>query len=58
MNTKKQSYEPKYVVKHGAIVKTVSLQVAVTKPDLHNAVREAFGLAKSGGQELDLAFSP
>ena len=58
MNTKKRPYEAKYAVKHGAIVKTVSLQVAVTRPDLHNAVREAFALAKSGGRELDLAFSP
>ena len=58
MNTKKQSYEPKYATKNGATIKTVSLQVAVTEPDLKNAVREAFTLAKSGGRELNLAFSP
>ena len=57
MNTKKRSYEPKYVAKNGATIKTVSLQVAVTEPDLKNAVREAFTLAKSGGRELNLAFS-
>jgi hypothetical protein len=61
MNTKNRSYEPKYVAKNGvangATIKTVSLQVAVTEPDLKNAVREAFDLAKSGGRELNLAFS-
>jgi hypothetical protein len=40
-----------------AAIKTVSLQVAVTRPDLQNAVRKAFELAKSGGRELDLAFT-
>ena len=61
MNTKNRSYEPKYVAKNGATngatIKTVSLQIAVTEPDLQNAVREAFNLANSGGRELDLAFS-
>jgi hypothetical protein len=33
------------------------MQVAVTDPNLQNAVREAFALAKSGGRELNLAFS-
>jgi hypothetical protein len=60
MNTKNRSYEPEYVAKNGATngatIKTVSLQVAVTEPDLQNAVREAFALAKSGGRELNLAF--
>ena len=57
MNAKNKSYEPKYVAKNGTAIKTVSLQVAVTEPDLQNAVREAFTLAKSGGRELNLAFS-
>jgi len=57
MNTKKPSYEPEYVARNGATIKTVSLQVAVTEPDLQNAVQEAFALAKSGGRELNLAFS-
>jgi len=58
MNTKSRSYEPKYAITNSATVKTVSLQVAVTEPDLPKAVREAFDLAKSGGRELDLTFSP
>jgi hypothetical protein len=61
MNTKNRSYEPKYVTKNGATngatIKTVSLQVAVTEPDLQKTVREAFDLVKSGGRELNLAFS-
>ena len=61
MNTKNRSYEPKYVAKNGAAngatIKTVSLQVAVTRPDLQNTIRKAFDLAKGGGRELDLAFS-
>jgi len=59
MNAKKQSYEPKYAIKNGTPVKikTVSLQVAVTEPDLQHAVREAFDLAKSGGRELNLDFN-
>ena len=57
MNTKSRSYEPKYAITNSATVKTVSLQVAVTEPDLPRAVREAFDLAKSGGRELDLTFS-
>jgi hypothetical protein len=57
MNSKSKSYEAQYATKNGAAIKTVSLQVAVTEPDLQNAVRKAFDLAKSGGRELDLAFS-
>ncbi len=57
MNTKSKSYESKYATRNGATIKTVSLQVAVTDPDLQNAVRAAFDLAKSGGRELDLAFN-
>ncbi len=57
MNTKSKSYEPQYATKHGAAIKTVSLQVAVTEPDLKTAIREAFDLAKSGGRELNLSFS-
>jgi hypothetical protein len=60
MNTKNKPYEPKYATKNAnnrPAIKTVSLQVAVTRPDLQNAVRKAFELAKSGGRELDLAFT-
>ena len=61
MKTKNKPYEPKFIAKDATTdrepLKTVSLQVAVTRPDLQNAVRKAFELAKSGGRELDLAFS-
>jgi hypothetical protein len=57
MNTRNKSYEPGRGTRNRAPIKTVSLQVAVTEPDLQNAVRTAFDLAKSGGRELDLAFS-
>jgi hypothetical protein len=61
MNSKNKTYEPKHAAKDTAkdraAIKTVSLQVAVTRPDLQNAVRKAFDLAKSGGRELDVAFS-
>ena len=52
MNTKSKSYEPKYATKDTtntrAAIKTVSLQVAVTRPDLQIVVRKAFDLAKAG----------
>lgn len=57
MNAKNKSYESEYDTKNRVPTKTVSLQVAVTRPDLQNAVRKAFDLAKSGGRELDLAFT-
>jgi hypothetical protein len=57
MNAKSKAYEPKYAARTGTTIKTVSLQVAVTEADLQNAVRTAFDLAKSGGRELDLAFT-
>jgi hypothetical protein len=57
MNTKNKSYEPKFAAKNGAAIKTVSLHFAVTRPNLQNVVRKAFELAKSGGRELDLAFT-
>ena len=56
MNTKINSYEPKYAARNGATIKTVNLQVAITEPNLKNAVRTAFNLAKSGGRELNLTF--
>jgi hypothetical protein len=58
MKTKRQTNESKAAAPHGARLKTVSLQVAITEPDLPKAVRQAFELAKGGGRELDLAFSP
>jgi hypothetical protein len=57
MKTKNIPYEPKYATRDKSAIKTVSLQVAVTRPDLQNVVRKAFDLAKSGGRELDLAFT-
>jgi len=57
MNTKNKSYEPLYDIKNRVAIKTVSLQVAVMRPDLQNAVKKAFDLAKSGGRELDLVFN-
>jgi hypothetical protein len=57
MNTKNKPYEPKFATKDKAAIKTVTLQLAVTKPDLQNTIRKAFDLAKGGGRELDLAFS-
>jgi 3-hydroxyisobutyrate dehydrogenase-like beta-hydroxyacid dehydrogenase len=61
MNTKNKPYAPKFAIKNTAkdkaAIKTVSLQVAVTRPDLQNTIRKAFDLAKGGGRELDLAFS-
>lgn len=57
MRTKKQSNEPYDAIKKSAPIKTLSLQVAVSEPDLPKAVREAFDLAKSAGRELNLAFN-
>jgi uncharacterized protein YjgD (DUF1641 family) len=57
MRTKKQSNEPYDAIKKSAPIKTLSLQVAVSEPDLQKAVREAFDLAKSAGRELNLAFN-
>jgi len=57
MNTKNSSYEPKYATKSRAAIRTISLQVAATEPDLKKTVLAAFDLAKSSGLELDLAFT-
>jgi len=57
MQTKKQLNESNDAIKKSAPVKILSLQVAVTEPDLLKAVRDAFDLAKSGGRELNLAFN-
>jgi hypothetical protein len=54
---KKQSNEPGDAIKKSAPIKTLSLQVAVSEPDLPKAVREAFDLAKSAARELNLAFN-
>ena len=58
MKIKKQVNEANDAIKKSAPVKTLSLEVAITEPDLLKAVREAFDLAKSGGRELNLAFNP
>jgi len=39
-------------------VKTLDLWLTVTDRDLEKKVKRAFALAKSGGRELDLTFSP
>jgi hypothetical protein len=57
MKTKKQMNEPDAVFKKGVPVKTLTLQMAVSEPDLPKAVRVAFDLAKSAGRELDLVFN-
>jgi hypothetical protein len=44
-------------IKKSAPVKTLSLQVAVSEPDLQKTVPVAFDLAKSAGRELDLVFN-
>jgi hypothetical protein len=57
MKTKKQLNEPDDAIKKSAPLKTLSLSVAVSEPDLQKAVRVAFDLAKSSGRELDLVFN-
>jgi hypothetical protein len=57
MKTKKQVDEANDAIKKSAPVKTLSLQVAVSEPDLQKAVQVAFDLAKSGGRELNLVFN-
>jgi hypothetical protein len=54
--TNQQTNEFKGGTPQGAAVKTLSLQVAITEPDLSKAVRQAFDLAKGAGRELNLAF--
>jgi sugar/nucleoside kinase (ribokinase family) len=58
MKTRNQLDELDGVIEKSAPVKTLSLHVAVTEPDLDKAVLMAFDLAKSAGQELDLDFDP
>jgi hypothetical protein len=57
MKTKKQMNEPDDAFKKNAPVKTLTLQVAVSEPDLPKTVRMVFDLAKSAGRELDLVFN-
>ena len=57
MNTRQQFYEPQRVTENRLAIKTMNLEVAVTEPDLKSAVQKAFNLAKSGGMELNIAFS-
>ena len=57
MNIKKRSYESEYATANRTTIKTVSMQVVATQPDLKKAVREAFVLVKSGGRELNLDFN-
>jgi hypothetical protein len=49
MNRKYRSFESKSVAMNAPKIKTVSLQIAVTEPDLQKAVWKAFDLAKSAG---------
>ena len=58
MNAKKKSGNPEFDTNNTrAAIKTVCLQVALTEPDLKNAVMAAFDLAKSSGRELNLDFN-
>ena len=57
MKTKKQLNEANEAIEKSAPIKTLSLSVAVSEPDLQKAVRVAFDLAKSSGRELDLVFN-
>lgn len=55
MKARKQFNKPNDAIKKP--VKTLSLRVAISEPDFQKAIRVAFDLAKSAGQELDLAFN-
>jgi hypothetical protein len=57
MKTKNQSNEPNGALEKSAPIKTLTLKVAVTEPDLPKAVHVAFDLAKSAGRELNLDFN-
>jgi uncharacterized protein YjgD (DUF1641 family) len=57
MKTKKQLNEANEAIEKSAPIKTLSLSVAVSEPDLQKAVRVAFDLAKSAGRELNLVFN-
>ena len=57
MKTKKQLNEANDAIEKSAPIKTLSLSVAVSEPDLQKTVRVAFDLAKSAGRELNIAFS-
>ena len=57
MKTKKQLDEANDAITKSAPIKTLSLSVAVSEPDLQKAVRVAFDLAKSEGRELNLAIN-
>ena len=57
MKAKKQLNENDDATGKSAPIKTLSLRVTVTEPDLPKAVRVAFDLAKSAGRELNLDFN-
>jgi hypothetical protein len=57
MNKKDKFYELKYTVKVAPRIKTVSLQLDATDQNLQEKVKNAFALAKSAGQELNLIFN-
>jgi sugar/nucleoside kinase (ribokinase family) len=57
MKISQQANESKDGSLQKAPVKILSLELAITKPDLPEAVRQAFNLAKGSGRELDLAFN-
>ena len=54
---KKQVNEANDAIERVAPIKTLSLQAAVTEPDLPKTIRAAFDLAKNAGRELNLDFS-
>jgi hypothetical protein len=57
MKTKKKLNEANDAIEKSAPIKTLSLSVAISEPDLEKTVRVAFDLAKSAGRELNLAFN-
>jgi hypothetical protein len=58
MNEENKSYKAAFVIDDKKPkVKTLGLRLTVTDSNLMDEVKEAFNLAKTAGQELDLMFS-
>ena len=57
MKTEKKSQWANEAGKNAPKIKTLNMKVSATHHDLGVAVRKAFDLAKSAGQELNLSFS-
>jgi hypothetical protein len=58
MNAKLKSYKQEQDAEDTPRVKTFDLLLTVTDQDLDQEVMQAFNLAKSSGQELNLTFHP